>query len=204
VTVIIFDLCDTLVRTAGVPGLLSLPGLQERHTAADVDNWFVHSDVFHAYERGEVDTDAFINAFCANLHVRVDREEFVRAYEALVQHEIDGMAQLVRRLAARYPLYALSNNNPLLWRATRRVCTVLDCFSHIFLSHEIGLLKPDPRAFSHVLETVDCPPEKSILVDDNPVCIRAAQHARMRTVHFDHAANAACALTALTGINLSA
>ncbi len=202
-TVIIFDLCDTIVRTAGVPGLLTLPGLQGRDAAADVENWFVHSEVFHAYERGEVDTDAFIAAFCADLHVRADREAFIRAYEALVLHEIDGMAELVRRLAARYTLYALSNNNPLLWRATGRICSVLDCFSHIFLSHEIGLLKPDPRAFSHVLDALNCPPQKSVLVDDNPRCIRAARLFGMQAVHFDNAASAVRALAA-NGVNLSA
>lgn len=197
-TVVIFDLCDTLVRTAGVPGLLTLPGLQGRYAASDVENWFVQSEVFKAYERGEANTDAFIDAFCADLRVRVDRDEFVRVYEALILHEIDGMAELVRQLAARYPLYALSNNNPLLWRATQRICSVLDCFSHIFLSHEIGLLKPDPRTFTHVLAAIDCPPQKSILVDDNPRCIQVAQRIGVQTVHFDGAASAARALSALT------
>ena len=42
---LIFDLCDTIVRTAGVPGLLSLPGIKGRYKAADIENWFVDSEV---------------------------------------------------------------------------------------------------------------------------------------------------------------
>ena len=57
---LIFDLCDTVVRTAGVPGLLGLPGVAERHSAEDLNDWFVHSEEFMAYERGEVDTASFL------------------------------------------------------------------------------------------------------------------------------------------------
>ena len=41
---LIFDLCDTVVRTAGVPGLLGLPGVAGRHSAEDLNAWFVHSE----------------------------------------------------------------------------------------------------------------------------------------------------------------
>jgi glucose-1-phosphatase len=194
---LIFDLCDTIVRTAGVPGLLSLPGIKGRYKAADIENWFVDNEVFRAYERGEVDTAAFFAAFCFDLKIDVDTAELNRTYEALILHEIDGVAELVRQLSADYPLYALSNNNPLLWRGTQRVCTVLDCFEHIFLSHEIGLLKPNPRAFLYVLRQIDCDPAETILIDDNPNCTEAAEQLGMATVLFEDAAKTAHSLSAI-------
>ena len=197
INVIVFDLCDTIVQTAGVPGLLSLPGLTGQLRREDIEQWFVNSEVFRDYERGRVDTDAFVDAFFLDLNVRAERSEFLRVYEALVLREIDGMAELVRQCADRYPLYALSNNNPLLWRATQRICSVLDCFSHIFLSHEIGLLKRDPRAYQHALDNVGCTPEESVLIDDNPRCIDAARQLGMHAVHFTDAAETARALSRL-------
>ena len=194
---LIFDLCDTIVRTAGVPGLLGLPGINGRYEAEDIENWFVGSEVFRAYERGEVDTAAFFAAFCSDLKIDVDTAELKRIYEALILHEIGGIAELVRRLSAHYPLYALSNNNPLLWRGTQRVCTVLDCFEHIFLSHEIGLLKPDSRAFLYVLRQIGCDPAETILIDDNPNCTEAAGQLGMETVLFFDAAKTAHSLSTM-------
>lgn len=197
---LIFDLCDTIVRTAGVPGLLSLPGIEGRYEAGDIENWFVGSEVFRAYERGEVDSATFFAAFCAGFQIDVDADELDRTYEALILHEIEGVAALVRRLSDHYPLYALSNNNPLLWRGTQRVCTVLDCFGHIFLSHEIALLKPDPRAFLHVLGQIDCDPAETVLIDDNPNCTEAAGHLGMETVLFLDAAKTAEELAVILGL----
>ena len=195
---IIFDLCDTIVETAGVPGLLSLHSLHGRLHGQDIENWFVHNETFHAYEKGRADTDAFIDAFCSDLEIRVDKSEFLRVYEALVIREIDGMPALIRKLAHRYPLYALSNNSPLLWRAIERICSVLDAFSHVYLSHHIGLLKPDPNAFWHVLHAANCAPSESILVDDNPRCIEAAHQLGMQTIHFKSASETAHRLAQLT------
>lgn len=196
---LIFDLCDTIVRTAGVPGLLNLPGINGRYEATDIENWFVGSEVFRAYERGEVDTGAFFAAFCSDLKIDVDTAELNRTYEALILHEIDGVAALVRRLSADYPLYALSNNNPLLWSGTQRVCTVLDHFEEIFLSHEIGLLKPNPHAFLYVLRQIDCEPAETILIDDNPNCTEAAGRLGMETVLFKDAAKTAHSLSTIPG-----
>ena len=184
IKVIIFDLCDTIVETAGVPGLLSLPSTHGRLRGQDIENWFVNNETFQAYEKGHVDTDTFIEAFCGDLNIHVEKNEFLRVYEALVIREIDGMPALIRRWAHRYPIYALSNNNPLLWRSTEHICSVLDTFSHVYLSHQIGLLKPDPDAFWHVLHAVNCAPDESILVDDNPRCIEAARRLGMQTIHF--------------------
>ena len=109
---LIFDLCDTVVRTAGVPGLLGLPGLAGRYSAEDMNDWFVGSAVFMAYERGEVDTAVFLETFRRELNIDASDVELSQVYEALILHEIAGVPAWVRRLGKQFPLYALSNNNP--------------------------------------------------------------------------------------------
>jgi putative hydrolase of the HAD superfamily len=200
---LIFDLCDTVVRTTGLPGLLGLPGLEGRYTTEDLHAWFMNSSAFMAYERGEVDTAAFFAALRAGLQIEVDDDELSRVFEALILHEIEGVPALLRRLEMSYPLYALSNNNPLLWRGTQRVCTVLNTFKHVYLSHEIGLLKPDACAFVHVLEQIDCAPEEVVLVDDNLRCIAAARDLGLWAVLFCNAAATQCELANIPGFKLA-
>jgi len=199
---LVFDLCDTVVRTAGLPGLLGLPRLEGRYTAEDLHAWFIGSSTFMAYERGEVDTSAFFAEFRADLQIEADDAELSRVYEALILYEIEGVPALLRHLETSYPLYALSNNNPLLWRGTQRVCTVLDVFERVFLSHEIGLLKPDARAFAYVLEQINCAPEEVVLIDDNPSCIAAARDLGLWAVLFGDAAAAQRELANIPGLKM--
>lgn len=185
---LIFDLCDTVVRTAGLPGLMMLPGLDARHDVRSLEQFFLDFPLFYAFERGEVGPDEFLAAFRAGLGLNATDGELRRAYEGLILHEIEGMAPLLRRLAADYPLYALSNNNVLLWRGIQRVCTALDTFAEVFLSQEIGLLKPDPAAFRYALAQIGCQPQEAVLIDDNPRCVAAAAELGLATVLFRSAA----------------
>jgi len=197
--VLIFDLCDTVVRTAGVGALLDLPGLRSCYDAEGVDEWFRRNPVYFAYEKGEATTGQFLESMRRDLCPTADPDELALAYEHLILHEIDGVAELLTRLAATFPLCALSNNNPLLWRGIRRVCPSLPLFGRIFLSHEIGLLKPDPAAFRHVLEQIGCAAEEAVLVDDNPICIARAEELGMEAIHFRSAFQARGALDELFG-----
>ena len=184
IKVLVFDLCDTVVRTAGLPGLAHLPGVEGRHDARSLERWLLDSDEFYALERGEIAADEFLAAFRTGLGLTASDDQLPRAFEGLILHEIAGMAPLLRRLAAAYPLYALSNNNVMLWRGIERIFSALDTFTEIFLSQEIGLLKPNPMAFRYVLDKIGCFPRETVLIDDNPHCTAAATELGMATVLF--------------------
>ena len=199
IKVLIFDLCDTVVRTAGVGALLHLPGLCSCYNAEGVDEWFRGNPVYYAYEKGAATTGQFLESMRRDLCPTADPDELALAYEHLILHEIDGVAALLARLASVFPLCALSNNNPLLWRGIRRVCPSLALFGQIFLSHEIGLLKPDPAAFQHVLEQIGCAAEEAVMVDDNPACVAQARALGMKGIRFRTASQARRALNELFG-----
>ena len=181
---LIFDLCDTVVRTAGLPGLAHLPGVKGQHDARSLERWLLDSDEFYAFERGEISAEEFLGAFRAGLSLTASDDQLHRAFEGLILHEIDGMAPLLRRLATDYPVYALSNNNVMLWRGIERIFSARDAFTEVFLSQEIGLLKPDPMAFRYVLDKINCLPRETVLIDDNPRCTSAAAELGMATVFF--------------------
>ena len=197
---LIFDLCDTVARTAGVGALLRLPGLAERYDEERLENWFQSNPTYFAYERGRASTDEFLQSLRAGLGLDIAVEELAQAYEGLVLREIEGVDELLEQLHGAYPLYALSNNNPLLWRGIRRVCPSLRHFAQIFLSHEIGLLKPKTGAFRHVLRRIGCAPAEVALVDDSPVCVARARELGMVAVRFQNAGQVREALKGLLDV----
>ena len=182
---IIYDLCDTIVKTAGISGLDRLNSNPINNLT--MNNWFNSDPLFKAYERGQISVSSFANIFRKEFNIEDDEKTFCENYESLVIHEIDGAGSMIKHWSEKFPLYALSNNNPLLWNGIQKCCTVLDCFSKVFLSHETGLLKPEAQAFESVLNTIDCRPEQAIFVDDNPKCITAARQLGMWCVQFDDA-----------------
>jgi hypothetical protein len=47
-------------------------------------------------------------------------------------------------------------------------------FEDVFLSHRLGMVKPDLRLFEYVLETIGCPPSNCVFIDDTPRNVEAA------------------------------
>ena len=57
-------------------------------------------------------------------------------------------------------------------------------FDHQFHSFQVGLAKPDPAYFTHIVETLGIAPEEAVFVDDMAVNVRGARRAGLRAVHF--------------------
>ena len=71
-------------------------------------------------------------------------------------------------------LVCLSNNNELHWTPLRDEAGLDKRFDHCFISHEIGIMKPNEEAFLHVLKKVGKKAEEFIFFDDNKECIEMA------------------------------
>lgn len=86
----------------------------------------------------------------------------------------------IRSLSKTYLIATLSNTNVLHWE---RLCSETDVerlFHRCFLSHRIGLLKPDEAVYRRVLEELDVPPERIVYVDDLELNVEAARRLGIR------------------------
>lgn len=57
-------------------------------------------------------------------------------------------------------------------------------FDHQFHSFRVGLAKPDPAFFTHIVETLGVAPEEAAFVDDMAVNVRGARRAGLAAVQF--------------------
>jgi 2-haloacid dehalogenase len=100
---------------------------------------------------------------------------------------IAGTVALLERLATRgTPLVALSNWSaetfPLVHR--QEAFRFLDRFERIFLSGELGMIKPEPGIFEHLLAATGRPAERCFLIDDSAANIAAAGRLGFATHRF--------------------
>jgi HAD superfamily hydrolase (TIGR01509 family) len=105
------------------------------------------------------------------------------AWNAIEVHEdvLDG----VRDLAGRGLVLALTTNQNEPRAAWMRENLPYDeLFDAQFYSCEIGLAKPDPDYFRHVLEALDVAPEDALFLDDTAVNVEAAAGLGLRAELF--------------------
>lgn len=99
-----------------------------------------------------------------------------------------GMADLVQRLSAHYPLVLLSNVDCYYWKVVEAAHPELRHFHAFLLSCELGLAKPDPEIFAHACRTAGAEPSRCLFVDDSRVNIDAARTLGLQTHCFRDAA----------------
>jgi putative hydrolase of the HAD superfamily len=57
-------------------------------------------------------------------------------------------------------------------------------FDHQFHSFQVGLAKPDPAYFRHIVDTLGIEPEEAVFVDDMAANVAGARRAGLRAVRF--------------------
>ena len=99
----------------------------------------------------------------------------------------DETLDVIRSLCGRYPLYILSNNNPVSRKyfcemMTERGLDPAEVFAKEFYSYEMHLLKPVREVYEHVVESVGVKPEEILFIDDARDNVEAARAVGITTI----------------------
>jgi HAD superfamily hydrolase (TIGR01509 family) len=95
---------------------------------------------------------------------------------------VDGAADAVRRLAARYPLAVASSSNRPLIDTVLEVAGLTQYFTATVSSEEVPRGKPAPDVYLEAARRLGVPPERCVAVEDSHSGIRSAKAAGMRVV----------------------
>jgi len=115
--------------------------------------------------------------------VDLEPEDVIDAWHAIEVHAdvLDG----VRALAGRGLIRALTTNQNEPRAAWMRENLPYDeLFDAQFYSCEVGLAKPDPAYFTHVLEVLGVRPEDALFIDDTAVNVESAARLGLRAELF--------------------
>ena len=170
----VLEICPATGWTAVWEQRLGLP-------AGEIDRRC--ADVWEAGSVGEI-TEAQVRTRVA-AQLSLDLHE-VDALLADLWHEYlgtvnDELVAYVRSLRARCRLGILSNSFVGARERERELVALVD---DTVYSHEIGLNKPDPRAFAAACASLRARPEECLLVDDHAPNIAAARAFGMHAVLF--------------------
>ncbi len=133
------------------------------------------SGLAREYETGRIDDSEFYGEVCRRLDVRIPRDEFERAWNSIFIPAPLLPEELIRRLAAKLPLWAVSNTNKAHFSYLREHYPLLRHFTGLILSHEVGMAKPDPGIFRLALSRAAVAAADALFVDDQAANVEAAR-----------------------------
>ena len=164
-------------------------------TAEAIAARFSFDSAYTAHERGEIGTAAYFASLRRTLGIELSDGQFLAGWNAIFVGEVAGARELIAAAAARRPLYLFSNT----CEAHRehwipRFEELLRPFTRRFLSCEIGLRKPDPKAFAHVARAIGLAPQRIAFFDDTAENVAGAARAGFTAYQVRSAAELAAAL----------
>ena len=137
--------------------------------------FFRQSDIYH---QGNMSGDEFYHLACDLLQVcMLNQYEFFDAFNSIISGVNSEVVELIRKIRDnnRYKLLALSNVNASHWDYIRnKNWEFINFFDELILSHEIHLIKPDPKIFEYTIQKAGCKPEEIAFIDDGLNNIRSA------------------------------
>lgn len=145
-----------------------------------------------SHERAGGDEESFLATEKANypwlpMGAPFWRRQWSRIKSIAIQ-EIPGMLDLVMDLQKNGYITPLFSNVScgVEWIESVKRAGYYDCFNPLFLSNEMGVRKPDRKAFEMVLEKLQLAPEACLLIDDKPENVEAALQMGMEAIQFEN------------------
>jgi putative hydrolase of the HAD superfamily len=188
---IFFDLGGVIVdfdhRTIA-HGLLGAEAGARALSSEEVHRWLFDrtTGLNSAFNAGRISPAEFHEAICRKFGLTLPFEPFVQIWSNIFS-ENQQVSRMIHELAGSFPLFLISNTDPLHFEYIVRRYAVLQKFEAWILSYEVGACKPDEKIFVAASERAGVPPDRSVFIDDIPAYVEAAQSLGFHAIHYTSA-----------------
>ncbi|PWJ58747.1 putative hydrolase of the HAD superfamily [Dyadobacter jejuensis] len=148
-------------------------------------------DLFRKFETGQLSEVEFRNTVRTILKQEHWEDQHIdQAWNSLLLDIPVERIELLKALSTKYRLFLLSNTssihitqvNKILHQATG-ITSLDQLFEKVFVSYEMGMMKPDPNIYHGVLSQAEIRADETLFLDDNGDNIAAAAQIGLQTIH---------------------
>ena len=144
---------------------------------------FKFDAAYERHERGEMVAADYFQHLADTLQLTDSAAEIERGWNAVFIREIEPTLLAVQAARQRLPCCAFSNTNATHMAAwSRQFPRVVQAFDRVFVSHQMGLRKPEPAAFAHIAQAIGVAADATLFFDDLLENVQAAQAAGLQAV----------------------
>ena len=143
--------------------------------------------LFDSLEVGKISFDDFIKSIKTIIPGRSEKE-IINAWNAMLIGMPKENIDLLKNISKKYRLYLLSNTNIIhidyinkyLFK-NYQLKSLNPLFSKVYLSHEIGMRKPDISTFKWVIKDANISARETLFIEDSIQHIQNAQKVGIQT-----------------------
>jgi HAD superfamily hydrolase (TIGR01509 family) len=153
-------------------------------SADEIAKTFKVDAPYERHERGEITASEYFDHLCSTLSLAKDHARIEAGWNSIYIGEIAETMALLRAARTQLPCHAFTNTNAThqaAWAA--QFPAVVNSLDRIFASHEIGLRKPEKRAFEHIARELGVPIGSLLFFDDLAENVEGARSAGLQAVH---------------------
>jgi putative hydrolase of the HAD superfamily len=149
--------------------------------------------IFSHYEIGKVTSKELISSFREHFKTNISDDEFTRCWNAMILDFPMNRIQFLQNLrSTEKKIFLLSNINELHEEEVARRYQDLgldvsfsSLFDKLYYSHQIGMRKPNPEIFEHVLKENNLEKEKTLFIDDSLQHVLSARLIGLDAFHLE-------------------
>ncbi|MDD5477321.1 MAG: HAD family phosphatase [Candidatus Omnitrophica bacterium] len=151
-------------------------------TAVEIYNLFFESQVTVAFEAGKITPENFYREVKNTLNLKLSYASFVPIWNDIffLSPKNRSVFRLANSLRAYYKTALLSNINVLHYEYVKKNFPVLGVFDEIFLSFELGAIKPDRKIYEQVIGQLQVSPQEIFYTDDRAELVESAKSLGVR------------------------
>jgi len=156
-----------------------------KRLGANLEELNLENSIFLDFETGKVDEDYFLQSIFTLLKGNASKEQIAQAWNSMLLELPAHRVEIIKQLKSKYRLFLLSNTNSIHINAVfeEHGKTVFEeLFEKIYLSHEIGIRKPDVACYEYVLRDANLKGSETVFVDDNRLNLKGAESAGINTI----------------------
>jgi glucose-1-phosphatase len=154
---------------------------------------FFPSQFHKDFEKGFITAEHFRKEIKSLFNEEIEDLEIDFIWNSLLRDLPLERIQLIQDLKQHYGTAVLSNTNSIhiekfdkILLETAALHSLADLFDHVFLSHEMGLSKPDEKIYQKVVEVLGTTPERILFFDDLEANLAGAKRVGLQTYHITH------------------
>jgi len=140
----------------------------------------VQTDLFNKIETGKISDNEFLKVLQKETkNATIDQVKM--AWNAMLLDLPTERLQLIKKLKDNHTIYLLSNTNAIHINTfkeqlgNKKWLAFCELFDKMYLSHKLGLRKPDIKIFEYILKEQKLKAEEVIFIDDSPQHIASAK-----------------------------
>jgi HAD superfamily hydrolase (TIGR01509 family) len=148
----------------------------------------VQTNLFNQIETGMISSNKFLKALQKETkNANINQVE--KAWNAMLLDLPEERLQLIKKLKKKHSVYLLSNTNAIHIHAFKKQLgdkkwlAFCKLFDQMYLSHELGLRKPDVKIFEYILKEQKLKAEEVFFIDDSPQHIAGAKKIEIQSHH---------------------